>query len=216
MPHEDKPYQLVDLPANFDDADRRRFTDMLNWINTAMLVSCNREEPDDTDLLPLQLIGKTMPHPRLLELMHAGIATMADNLHHCLQGGTPAFRRELIAQALHQQTALSVEHGREYAIAFCHRMDAGQDENLMTLASLTRDGFRAFILAMTSHPDEAEKLIGPLKEIATGCRAIMGSVLHLLIDDLNAILTDLGVNCNEEELDRHRASLTEVLRSIQI
>ena len=205
----------LDLPLNFDEMDHRRFLDMLNWINTSMLVSCNREDPEEPDPLPLQLIGSTLPHPRLLEIMHAGVATMADNLHQSLQGGSEAFRREFIAQTLHHQTSLRLEAGREYAIGFCHRMDAGDDTNLITLASLTRDGFRAFIQAMTTHPDQAEEVIGPLQEIATGCRVIMGSVLRLLITDLDPILTDLGVKCSEEELEQYRASLTEVLKTVQ-
>ncbi|MEE2680841.1 MAG: hypothetical protein VX641_00545 [Planctomycetota bacterium] len=207
--------ELVDLPGTFDEGDRRRFTDMLNWINTAMLVTCNRTEPGGTDPLPLRLIGQAIPHPRLLEIMHAGIATMADNIHQSLKGGTEAFRRELIAQALHQETALPIDDGRTYAIQFCPRLDAGDDENLMTLAALTRDGFRAFILAISTTPDQAEALIEPLKEIAIGCRVVMGSVLHLLIQDLESILSDLGISTSDEELERYRDSLTQVLKSVQ-
>ena len=63
VPSGDEHIELVDLPDTFDDGDRRRFTDMLNWINTAMLVTCNRVEPDPTEPLPLQLIGQAIPPP---------------------------------------------------------------------------------------------------------------------------------------------------------
>ena len=140
---------------------------------------------------------------------------MADNLYQSLKGGTESFRQELIAQALHQETALPIASGRDYAAAFCPRMDHGDDENLMTLAALTRDGFRAFVVAITNHADQAEALIEPLKEIAIGCRVIMGSVLHLLIQNLESILGDLGITTSDDELDRYRESLTQVLKSVQ-
>ena len=215
VPSGDEHIELVDLPDTFDDGDRRRFTDMLNWINTAMLVTCNRVEPDPTEPLPLQLIGQAIPHPTLLGIMHAGIASMADNLHQSLKGGTEVFRRELIAQALRQETALPVATGRDYAAEFCHRTDAGDDEDLATLSALTRDGFRSFVVAVAQRGDQAEALIEPLKEIAIGCRVIMGSVLQLLIQDLQSILEDLGITTSEDELERYRTSLTEVLKSVQ-
>ena len=211
----DEHITLVDLPDNFDEGARRRFTDMLNWINTAMLVTCNRVDPDPSEPLPLQLIGQAIPHPTLLGIMHAGVASMADNLHQSLQGGTEPFRRELIAQALQQETCLPVANGRDYADAFCQRMDAGDDEDLATLSALTRDGFRAFVVAVSQRGDQAEALIEPLKEIAIGCRVIMGSVLHLLIQDLESILDDLGISTSDEELERYRDSLTQVLKSVQ-
>ena len=214
-PSGDEHIELVDLPDTFDEGHRRRFTDMLNWINTAMLVTCNRADPSGPDPLPLKLIGQAIPHPSLLEIMHGGIATMADNLYQSLKGGTESFRQELIAQALHQETALPIASGRDYAAAFCPRMDHGDDENLMTLAALTRDGFRAFVVAITNHADQAEALIEPLKEIAIGCRVIMGSVLHLLIQNLESILGDLGITTSDDELDRYRESLTQVLKSVQ-
>ena len=215
VPSGDEHIELVDLPDTFDDGDRRRFTDMLNWINTAMLVTCNRVEPDPTEPLPLQLIGQAIPHPTLLGIMHAGVASMADNLHQSLKGGTEMYRRELIAQALRQETALPVATGRDYAAEFCQRTDAGDDEDLATLSALTRDGFRSFVIAVAQRGDQAEALIEPLKEIAIGCRVIMGSVLQLLIQDLQSILEDLGITTSEDELERYRTSLTEVLKSVQ-
>ena len=215
VPSGDEHIELVDLPDTFDDGDRRRFTDMLNWINTSMLVTCNRADPGGPDPLPLKLIGQAIPHPSLLEIMHGGVATMADNLYQSLKGGTESFRQELIAQALHQETALPIAAGRDYAAAFCTRIDAGGDENLTTLAALTRDGFRSFVVAISTRSDETEALIEPLKEIAIGCRVIMGSVLHLLIQDLESILGDLGITTTEDELARYRESLTQVLKSVQ-
>ena len=215
VPSGDEHIELVDLPDTFTEGDRRRFTDMLNWINTSMLVTCNRADPGGPDPLPLKLIGQAIPHPSLLEIMHGGVATMADNLYQSLKGGTESFRQELIAQALHQETALPIAAGRDYAAAFCTRIDAGGDENLTTLAALTRDGFRSFVVAISTRSDETEALIEPLKEIAIGCRVIMGSVLHLLIQDLESILGDLGITTSDDELERYRESLTQVLKSVQ-
>lgn len=215
VPSGDEHIELIDLPDSFNDGDRRRFIDMLNWINTAMLVTCNRVDPDPAEPLPLKLIGQAIPHPTLLGIMHAGIASMADNLHQSLKGGTESFRRELIAQALRQETALPVATGRDYAAEFCPRTDAGDDEDLATLSALTRDGFRSFVVAVAQRGDQAEALIEPLKEIAIGCRVIMGSVLHLLIQDLESILDDLGISTSDEELERYRDSLTQVLKSVQ-
>lgn len=207
--------RLVDLPERFDESDRRRFTDMLNWLNTVMLVTCNRTDPVHPDPLPLVLFGTAIPHPRLLELMHAGVATMADNLHRSFQGGREDFRRELIAQALAQETALPVERGRAYAGAFCDRMDRGEDEQLIELAALTRDGFHAFALAVSDPEADGETMVGPLREIAIGCRVLMGSVLHLLIQDLESILGDLGITLEAEEVARYREMLAQVLRNVQ-
>ena len=207
--------RLVDLPEHFGESDRRRFTDMLNWLNTVMLVTCNRTDPVHPDPLPLRLFGTAIPHPRLLELMHAGVATMADNLQRSFQGGDESFRRELIAQALEQETALPVASGRDYAEAFCDRLDRGEDEQLIELAALTRDGFHAFAIAVADPEVGAESMVGPLREIAIGCRVIMGSVLHLLIQDLESILSDLGISTSDEELERYRDSLTQVLKSVQ-
>ena len=43
----------------------------------------------------------------------------------------------------------------------------------------------------------------------------MGSVLHLLIQDLESILADLGITTSDEEVERYRDSLTQVLKSVQ-
>lgn len=210
-----RPYEpetfidLVDLPEHFDDMERRRFFDILNWMHTAMMLSCNHNNVDPENPIPFHFIGTSLPHPSLLEVLHGGIATMVDNIFRSIEGGSVAFRDELIAQALHQETGLAIEPARTYAAEFSLRMDVGQDEKLNTLASLTRDGFRALVVQITSDDRKDDAMNDAFREIAVGIRAILGIAFQILIRDLPQIAEDLGSPVPEDQIERYRLEFRE-------
>ena len=205
-----RPYEpetfidLVDLPDHFDEMERRRFFDILNWMHTAMMLSCNHSNIDPENPIPFHFIGTSLPHPSLLEVLHGGIATMVDNIFRAIDGGSVAFRDELIAQALHQETGLAIEPARTYAAEFSLRMDVGQDEKLNTLASMTRDGFRALVLQITSEDRENDAMNEAFRQIAVGIRAILGIAFQILIRDLPQITEDLGSPVPEDQIEHYR------------
>ena len=205
-----RPYEpetfidLVDLPDHFDEMERRRFFDILNWMHTAMMLSCNHTCVDPANPVPFHFMGTELPHPSLLEVIHGGIATMVDNIFRSIDGGSVVFRDELIAQALHQETGLAIEPARTYAAEFSLRMDVGQDEKLNTLASLTRDGFRALVLQITSEDREDDAMNEAFRQIAVGIRAILGIAFQILIRDLPQITEDLGSPVPEDQIEHYR------------
>ena len=169
-----------------------------------MMLSCNHASIDPENPIPFHFMGTSLPHPSLLEVLHGGIATMADNIFRAIDGGSVAFRDELIAQALHQETGLEIAAARTYAVEFSLRMDVGQDEKLNTLAAMTRDGFRALVLQITAEQRSDDAMNEAFREIAIGIRAILGIAFQILIRDLPQITEDLGSPVPEDQIERYR------------
>lgn len=93
------------------------------------------------------------------------------------------------------------------------------------MCALTSDGFLALAAVVfgtdddtddderTPQQDEAD--IEALRQIAVGARVIMGSVLHILIDQLDTILDDLKVETTIVQRDEYRSALIDILKNVQ-
>ena len=53
------------------------------------------------------------------------------------------------------------------------------------------------------------------RQIAVGARVIMGSVLHILIDQLETILDELKVETTIVQRDEYRSALIDILKNVQ-
>lgn len=214
---------LVEPLPDMDETTQGQIAALVNWVSTSMLIACNRT--DDSQPTPLQFVGQALPHPKLMELLQAGIASMARNAYRASGGQSRSTCAELIAQCLHREGSCDIEPARAYAEEFLNRIDADEDEELKTMCALTSDGFLALAAVVfgtdddtddderTPQQDEAD--IEALRQIAVGARVIMGSVLHILIDQLDTILDDLKVETTIVQRDEYRSALIDILKNVQ-
>jgi len=208
---------------DMDDDTRGQVAALVNWVATSMLIACNRT--DDSQPTPLQFVGQALPHPSLMELLQAGIASMARNAYRASGGQSRTTCAELIAQCLHREGSLPIGPARVYAEEFLNRIDADEDEELKTMCALTSDGFLALaavVFGSDGDDEDAERTpqqddadIEALRQIAVGARVIMGSVLHILIDQLDSILDELKVETSIEQRDEYRSALIDILKNVQ-
>ena len=203
---------LADPPADLDDVLQARASVLLNWVATGILIACHRT--DDREPTPLQFIGEALPHQRLLDLAHAGIAAMALNACRAAGESTPEFEREVIAQALHRETRCPLEPARARAAVFVERVEA-DDDDLELLRATTREGFTHLAEALASDDDRAGRDTEALREIAIGARLMMGTVLEVLVAELDSILTDLGVDTDPARTAAYRKTLLGILENIR-
>lgn len=213
---------LVEPLPDMDETTQGQIAALVNWVATSMLIACNRT--DDSQPTPLQFVGQALPHPKLMELLQAGIASMARNAYRASGGQSRSTCAELIAQCLHREGSCPIEPARTYAEEFLNRIDADEDEELKTMCALTSDGFLALAAVVfgtdgedgderTPQQDEAD--IEALRQIAVGARVIMGSVLHILIDQLDTILDELKVETTIVQRDEYRSALIDILKNVQ-
>ena len=207
---------LTDPPAGMDASDNGRASVLLNWVATGILLACHRT--DDREPTPLQFIGEALPHQRLLDLAHAGVAAMALNACRAAGDATPEFEREVIAQALHRETRCPLDPARARAAIFVERVDA-DDDDLEFLRATTREGFTHLAEALALNDDDDAPGDGreteALREIAIGARLMMGTVLEVLVSELEAILADLGVDTDPARTDAYRTTLLGILENIR-
>ena len=209
---------LNDPPIGMNDALQARASVLLNWVTTGTLIACHRS--DDREPTPLQFIGEALPHQRLLDLAHAGIAAMALNACRAAGETTPDFEREVVAQALHRETRCQLEAARQRAEVFVDRVDVGDDDLELLMAS-TREGFVHLAEALAPNADgdrnasEDGKDTEALREIAIGARLMMGTVLEVLVSELEMILGDLKVETDPARTEAYRATLLGILANIR-
>lgn len=209
---------LSDPPVGMDDAQQTRASILLNWVATGILVACHRT--DDREPTPLQFIGEALPHQRLLDLAHAGVAAMALNACRAVGVITSDFEREVVAQALHREACCPLDAGRQRARVFVDRVDAGDDDLELLMAS-TREGFTHLAEALAGN-DGTERDASAeggdteaLREVAIGARLMMGTVLEVLVAELETILGDLKVETDPARTSAYRATLLGILANIR-
>jgi hypothetical protein len=202
---------LSDPPIGMDDTQQKRATILLNWVATGILVACHRT--DDHEPTPLQFIGEALPHQRLLDLAHAGVAAMALNACRAAGDCTPDFEREVVAQALHRETRCPLTAARERAELFVDRVDAG-DDDLELLRAATREGFENLAAALAAENPESTDTES-LREIAIGARLMMATVLEVLVAELETILGDLKVETDPARTNAYRTTLLGILANIR-
>ena len=202
---------LSDPPVGMDDAQQTRASILLNWVATGILVACHRT--DDREPTPLQFIGEALPHQRLLDLAHAGVAAMALNACRAAGENTPDFEREVVAQALHRETRCPLTAARERAEHFVDRVDAG-DDDLELLRAATREGFENLAAALAAEEPEPTDTAA-LREIAIGARLMMATVLEVLVAELETILGDLKVETDPARTNAYRTTLLGILANIR-
>ncbi len=202
---------LADPPIGMDDAQQTRASILLNWVATGILVACHRT--DDREPTPLQFIGEALPHQRLLDLAHAGVAAMALNACRAAGDGTPDFEREVVAQALHRETRCPLTAARERAELFVDRVDA-DDDDLELLRAATREGFENLAAALAAEKPESTDTEA-LREIAIGARLMMATVLDVLVTELETILGDLKIDTDPERTAAYRNTLLGILANIR-
>ncbi len=202
---------LSDPPIGMDDTQQKRATILLNWVATGILVACHRT--DDHEPTPLQFIGEALPHQRLLDLAHAGVAAMALNACRAAGDCTPDFEREVVAQAFHRETRCPLTAARERAELFVDRVDAG-DDDLELLRAATREGFDNLAAALAAENPESTDTES-LREIAIGARLMMATVLEVLVAELETILGDLKVETDPARTNAYRTTLLGILANIR-
>lgn len=202
---------LADPPDGLSDAALTRASVLLNWVATGILVACHRS--DDREPTPLQFIGEALPHPRLLDLAHAGVAAMALNACRAAGESTPDFEREVVAQALHRETRCPLGAARERADLFVDRVDA-DDDDLELLRATTREGFEDLAAALADR-DARSADTEALRSIAIGARLMMSTVLEVLVAELETILTELEVGTDPERTAAYRNTLLGILANIR-
>jgi hypothetical protein len=202
---------LTDPPASMNEVRQARASVLLNWVATGILVACHRA--DDREPTPLQFIGEALPHQRLLDLAHAGVAAMALNACRAAGDTTPDFEREVVAQALHRETRCRLTAARERAEHFVDRVDAG-DDDLELLRAATREGFENLAAALAAEEPEPTDTAA-LREIAIGARLMMATVLEVLVAELETILGDLKVETDPARTNAYRTTLLGILANIR-
>jgi hypothetical protein len=203
---------LTDPPAGMDASDNGRASVLLNWVATGILLACHRT--DDREPTPLQFIGEALPHQRLLDLAHAGVAAMALNACRAAGDATLEFEREVVAQALHREARCPIDPARARAAIFVERVEA-DDDDLEFLRATTREGFTHLAEALAENGERAGRDTEALREIAIGARLMMGTVLEVLVSELETILTDLGVDTDPARTDAYRTTLLGILENIR-
>lgn len=207
---------LTDPPASMNEVRQARASVLLNWVATGILVACHRA--DDREPTPLQFIGEALPHQRLLDLAHAGVAAMGLNACRAAGDTTPDFEREVVAQALHRETHCPLKAARERAEVFVDRVDAG-DHDLELLLASTREGFTHLAEALGPVADDDASTEGrdteALREIAIGARLMMGTVLEVLVAELETVLGDLKVDTDPARTNAYRTTLLGILANIR-